>query len=117
MDLHIDMDAVQKAVNQTITQEISRAAISYETKQKIGEAIGNAFAWGAIAEAVDKGVREADVDAIAKVVVAEVLRTATQTAVLVMQEATVDIVCKIRDVYTDADKAKVRAEILRGTAS
>jgi hypothetical protein len=113
MDIHIDMDAVQAAVNDTITKEVSQAAISYETKKKIGEALSNAFALGAIAEAVEKGVREADVDAIAKAVVAEVLRTATRTAVLVMQEATVDIVCKMRNIYTDADKAKVRAEILR----
>ena len=114
MIINIDMDAVQSAVNETITKEVSQAAISYETRKRIGEALGNAFALGAITEAVERGVREADVDSISKAIVAEVLRTATSTAVLVMQDATIEIICKIRGIYTDADKAKVRAEILNG---
>lgn len=109
MNITIDMEAVQAAVNETITKEVSQAAISYETKK----GIANAFAWGPINDAVEKGVREADVDTLAKAIVSEVLRTTAQTARLVLEDAAVDVICRIRGVYTDGERNKVREEIKR----
>ena len=116
MNITIDMEAVQAAVNETITKEVSQAAISYETKKRIGEAIANAFAWGPINDAVEKGVREADVDTLAKAIVSEVLRTTAQTARLVLEDAAIDVICRIRGVYTDGERNKVREEIKRNTS-
>lgn len=111
MQIEIDMAAVANSINTRISENIAHAAISHETEAAIGQALAASFASGAIMKAVQKGCEEADVSAIAQAVTGEVIRTATKTAVLTMREAMVESVAKLRGVYNDADKARIRAEL------
>lgn len=122
MNVTIDPQAMEAAVNERIGEAVDQALGGWEVKKAIADVITAQVAHGLIAEAIEAAVAKMDKGALATALAHEIERAATAATVGILREGFVDVVCKLRGI-TDyqtgyAEKrAKITAELTRLTVA
>lgn len=113
MNIKINQELVDQAINQNINDAICKALKSYEIEKAITDRVSNSIASGVIAESVDKAITQMDADALTNALAEQIQRTAIASTVSIIRDGFVDTIMKLRGVseYDEAKRAKARAEI------
>lgn len=119
MQINIDNEAVQSAIDSSVAKAIQQAVGGYNVTQAIGQKITDEVISGAIGAALSKALAEINTDDLVKSLTFQIQRTTTSAVCRLLSESMVELVMKIRGKneysagYKEA-RAIVAAEITRG---
>lgn len=113
MNIKINQESVDRAINENINDAICNALKSYEIEKAIADRISDSIASGVIAKSVDKAITQMDSDALTNALAEQIQRTAIASTVTIMRSGFIDTVMKLRGIseYDEAKRTKARAEI------
>ena len=117
MRVEINEDEIAQAVQESTTKAVTDAMSSYEVERVIRDKCTEAVLQSAIASTVADAVTTTDLTALTTAIAAEFSRTVASAASTIMREAAIGILMNMRDIKdyaSDVEKARVRAEIIKG---
>jgi hypothetical protein len=111
MEIKLDEELVSSALENAFSRAIDSAMYSRDVHNAIVESVSNGIAADTIGQAVLSAVNSLDKSAITQAIALEMQRCIVAGVVAVVEDAVVDIIAKMRGVYTDAEKKRIRAEL------
>lgn len=116
MEVKIDNEMLQNAINGTVAKSVGVALGSYDVQNAIGGMIAREVVEGAIGEAIRMAIDKVNTAALVEALAKEIARSATAATVTILEEAMLETLCRIRGIDTGpyaGDKNKAEKEKLR----
>ncbi|WP_062196449.1 hypothetical protein [Caldimonas taiwanensis] len=113
MEIKVDQAVVQAAMQEVATKAIEKAIGGYEMQSAIAQTIAGAVTIESIGAAVREGLSKVDTEALTQAIAKEMQRAVVRGVSAVVEHAVVDIVARMRGLYSDSDKDRIRHEIFR----
>jgi len=124
MDIKIDAQQVEKAINEQVGKAIADALSGYDVRQAIAKSLSTEIAEGAIHQALKRATANLDLERLTATLASEIERAATASTVGLLQESFVSVVAKLRNISEYGDEYKrertaIRMELfgITGTAA
>ncbi len=120
MQITIDQNAINEAVQATATRAVTDGLGSYEVTAAIANAVTAQVADGAISQAIAAAVTKIDVDALTQAIAEELQRATIRATSEILQEGMLDTICKLRGIkdYDSEYQRKrlaIKAQVFGGT--
>lgn len=113
MQLNIEKEAIERAINETATRAFEKAMAGYEIQQAIANVVTTEVAEGTIAQAIRSAVEKMDTDQLVVRLAEELQKATTRAVVHILQEGLLEVVCKLRGVRDYGDEGRKDREKLR----
>jgi len=116
MDIKLDEDRLEGAINEKIMEAVEKALGGYNVQEAIGDTVKNQIAYGVVNESVERAIGSLNIEGLTKSLAVEIEKATAAAVVTILMEGVVDIVCKIRglkDFEKDYQQKrdKIRAEL------
>jgi hypothetical protein len=115
MDITIDNEKLQEAINNKISKAVEEALGGYEVKSAVANKITESFAHGVIGEAMDKAIASMDVVALTSSLANEIAKATTRAAIHCLTDGLVKTLLAIRNI-PDYEREKYEHARLEITA-
>ncbi len=116
MEVKIDNEMLQNAINGTVAKSVGVALGSYDVQTAIGGMIAKEVVEGAIGEAIRMAIDKVNTAALVETLAKEIARSATAATVTILDEAMLETLCRIKGIDTGpyaGDKSRAEKERLR----
>jgi hypothetical protein len=113
MEIKLEEGLISSALENAFNRAIDSAMYSRDVHNAIVESVSNGIAADTIGQAVLSAVNNIDKSAITQAIALEMQRCIVAGVAAVVEDAVVDIIAKMRSVYTDTEKQRIRAELLK----
>jgi len=113
MDISVDNEAISAAASEAIERGIKSAFESWNIQKSIQEHATSAILQSAVNEAVDIAIDNLEVEVLAETIAKELLDQVKLSAVMVLEQATVNLLVKMRATgfQTSAQEEELRRQV------
>lgn len=108
MNLTIDQQAIESAIQSTATAAIHDAVGHYSMKSAIVQVVLDQLSSSSITTAVGQAVAQVNTQELADALAAEIVASIRRGVLAVVQESLVEMVAKLRGLSTYSDKAAIQ---------
>lgn len=114
MDISVDNTAIASAASEAIERGVKSAFESWNVQKSIQEHATSAILQSAVNEAVDTAIDNLEVEVLAETISKELLAQVKLSAVMVLEQATVNLLVKMRasGYQTSAQEEELKRQVL-----
>ena len=98
MDIKVDNETIEKAINENINKAVVNAIGGYEIQQAISKKLSEDVAYKAIGEALDKAIAGIENNKLSQAIAEEMQRTIIKSVSHVVKESTIAIILKLKGI-------------------
>jgi hypothetical protein len=111
MEIKISEELLSSALEGAFNRAIESVIQGYDMRAAIIESVSSSIAANAIGQAVADAVKSIDKDSITQAIAHEMQRCIVSGIAFVVEDTVVEIIAKIRGVYMDDGKKRIREEL------
>ena len=114
MDISVDNAAIASAASEAIERGVKSAFESWNVQKSIQEHATSAILQSAVNEAVDTAIDNLEIEVLAETISKELLAQVKLSAVMVLEQATVNLLVKMRasGYQTSAQEEELKRQVL-----
>lgn len=111
MQLDLDIEKLNEALSQAASRAVTSAFNGFDVQQALSNLIVGKLLDDSIRLSVENAVSQIDMDNLTEHISSELSDSLIRSATVMIHECFMEVIAKIRGVYTKEDRDKLRQEI------